>query len=140
MDRRRRRRALLVGCATAAVGIPAALAWPSFAATTPHTLSVSTAAGFASAVANARPGDRILVADGAYTGTIAVNRSGTAAAPITIAARNPGQAQLTAANAIQLGNVSHVVVEGFTFTGAATLDVPATAAAIRVTRNTFTTN
>src|SRR5256885_4565291 len=140
MDRRWRRSALLLAGATVALGIPVALAWPSLAATAPRTLSVSNAASFASAVADARPGDRIMVADGTYAGSIAVNRSGTAAAPITIAAQTPGQAQLTAANAIQLGKVSHVVIQGFTFTGNGGLDVPVAAAALRVTRNTFASN
>src|SRR3989440_2538037 len=140
MERRWRRSALLLAGATVALGIPVALAWPSLAATAPRTLSVSNAASFASAVADARPGDRIMVADGTYAGSIAVNRSGTAAAPITIAAQTPGQAQLTAANAIQLGKVSHVVIQGFTFTGNGGLDVPVAAAAVRVTRNTFASN
>src|SRR5256885_13562530 len=140
MDRRWPRSACLRAGATFALGIPVALAWPSLAATAPRTLSVSNAASFASAVADARPGDRIMVADGTYAGSIAVNRSGTAAAPITIAAQSPGQAQLTAANAIQLGKVSHVVIEGFTFTGNGGLDVPVAAAAVRVTRNTFASN
>jgi hypothetical protein len=140
MNRRWRRSALLLASAAAALGIPAALAWPSLAATTPRTLSVSNAASFASAVANAQPGDKIMVADGTYAASIAVNRSGTASAPITIAARNPGQAQLTSPNAIQLGKVSHVVIQGFTFTGDGGLDVPVAAAAVRITRNTFASN
>src|SRR5690242_17593431 len=98
MERRWHRRALLLLGATAALGVPTALAWPSLAATTPRTLSVSNAATFASAVANAQPGDKIMVADGTYATAIAVNRSGTASAPITIAARDPGQAQLTSPN------------------------------------------
>jgi hypothetical protein len=140
MDRRWRRCALLVVGAATAVGVPAALAWPGIAATAPRTLSVSTSAGLASAVAGARPGDHILVADGSYAATVTVNRSGTAAAPITVAARNPGQARLTNPDAIRFGNVSHVVVEGFTFSGDGGLNVPSATAAIRITRNTFASN
>ena len=101
---------------------------------------MSNAAAFASAVANAQPGDKIMVANGTYAASIAVNRSGTASAPITIAAQNPGQAQLTSPNAIQLGKVSHVVIQGFTFTGDGGLDVPVAAAAVRITRCTFASN
>ncbi len=140
MDRRWRRRALLVAAAAAAIGVPAAIAWPSLAASTPRTMTVNTSAGLSAAVAGAQPGDRILVADGVYAAAVTVNRSGTASAPITIAARNAGRAQLTTPNAIELGRVSHVVIEGFTFTGDGGLDVPTAAAAIRITRNTFASN
>jgi len=140
MDRRWSRRALLVAGAAVAVGVPASLAWPSLAATAPRTVTVSSVASLASAVANANPGDRILVADGAYAAGFKVTRSGTATAPITIAAQNPGRAQITTPDAIQLGKVSHVVIQGFTFTGNGGLDVPAAAAAVRITRNTFASN
>jgi poly(beta-D-mannuronate) lyase len=103
-------------------------------------LSVSTAAALRDAVAAARPGDRIQVADGTLAAPIRITRSGTAAAPITIAAANAGRTQVTGTNAIQLGNVSHVVVEGFIFTGDGALSVPVGAQAVRVTRNTFQGN
>jgi Chondroitinase B len=140
MDRPWRRSAFLLAGLVTAVGVPAALAWPSLAATSPRTLSVSNSAALASALATAQPGDRILVADGVYGTALQVARSGTATAPITIAARNPGHAQLTSPDAIRFGAVSHVVVQGFTFTGDATLNVPAAAAALRITRNTFASN
>src|SRR5213078_1960237 len=140
MDRPWRRSALLLSGLLTAVGVPAALAWPSLAATTPRTLSVSNSAALASAVANAQPGDRIMVADGVYGTALKMTRSGTPTAPITIAARDPGQAQLTSPDAIRFGAVSHVTVQGFTFSGNASLSVPAAAAAVRITRNPFTTN
>ena len=90
MDRPWRRSALLLSGLLTAVGVPAALAWPSLAATTPRTLSVSNSAALASAVANAQPGDRIMVADGVYGTALKVTRSGTATAPITRAACTPG--------------------------------------------------
>jgi Chondroitinase B len=140
MHQRWRRTLLLLAGSAVAVGVPVAIALPSLAATAPRTLSVSTSAALASALASAQPGDRILVADGSYATPLKVTRSGTVTAPITIAAQNPGRAQLNDADAIQFGQVSNVVVQGFTFTGNGTLTVPATAAAVRVTRNTFTTN
>jgi poly(beta-D-mannuronate) lyase len=140
MDRQWRRKALLAGAVAAAVALPVALAWPSFAGTAAQVRAVSSTSALASAVAAANPGDRILVADGVYTGSVKVTRSGTATAPITIAARNLGAARLTRPDAIALAAVSHVVIEGFTFTDQGALDIPATAAAIRVTRNTFASN
>src|SRR5947207_3363664 len=140
MDRPWRRSALLLIGLVIAVGVPAAIAWPSLAATSPRTLSVSTSGTLASALASAQPGDRIIVADGVYGTALKMTRSGTPTAPITIAARDPGQAQLTSPDAIRFGAVSHVVVQGFTFTGDATLDVPAATAAVHITRNTFSSN
>ncbi len=60
---------------------------------------MSTTAALASALAKAQPGDRVLVADGVYDAPVTVSRSGTAGAPITIAAQNAGRAQLTNADA-----------------------------------------
>ena len=88
MERRWRRSLLLVAGSAVALGTPAILAWPGFAATAPRTMSVSSPAALASALATARPGDRILVADGSYGTPLTLTRSGTATAPITIAARN----------------------------------------------------
>ncbi|TMM41376.1 MAG: lyase [Actinobacteria bacterium] len=140
MERRWRRSLLLVAGSAVALGTPAILAWPGFAATAPRTMSVSSPATLASALATARPGDRILVADGSYGTPLTLTRSGTATAPITIAARNTGGVRLTDADAIRFGTVSNVVVEGFTFTGDASLTVPPAAAAVRITRNTFASN
>ena len=121
MDRPWRRSALLLIGLVIAVGVPAAIAWPSLAATSPRTLSVSTSGTLASALASAQPGDRIIVADGVYGTALKMTRSGTPTAPITIAARDPGQAQLTSPDAIRFGAVSHVIVQGFTFSGNASV-------------------
>jgi poly(beta-D-mannuronate) lyase len=141
MDPKWRRRAIIAAVATAAVGVPVALAWPSLAATTaPRVLSASSVATLSSAVAQARPGDRVMVADGVYATPVKIANSGTAAAPITIAAQNAGKATITSANGFQLAGAKHVVIAGFTFADQGGLDVPVTAAAVRVTRNTFGSN
>jgi poly(beta-D-mannuronate) lyase len=107
-------------------------------------VSVTSVPGLTAALARAVPGDRITVAAGVYTsGTLRITRSGTAAAPIRVAAAGTGASagtgavEMTGAARIEFGAVSHVVLEGFTFTGANGLDVPPSAAAVRITRNTF---
>src|SRR6266536_1593060 len=139
MRRTLRRKVALGAGAAVAVAVPLAIAWPTLAATehapvvqtrAARAASVTSASQLSTAVAQAQPGDRITVADG-------VNRSATAAAPIVISAQHVGRAEVTADNAFQLAGVSNVVIEGFTFNQNAGLDVPPSAKAIRVTRNTF---
>jgi hypothetical protein len=57
---------------------------PAPAAGPGSTVSVSTAAGLTSALAAARPGQTISLADGTYTGRFEAAASGTAGAPITL--------------------------------------------------------
>lgn len=142
------RRRTVVGAAVAASGLalPLAMAWPGIAGpppaagTAPRTVPVASAADLSSAVANARPGDRIEVADGSYSAPVRLRRAGTAAAPITIAARNRGRALITSDEVFQLDGAAHVVIEGFTFTSDGGLTVPPSAVAARITRNTFQGN
>ena len=141
MNRTWRRRLVFAALTAASLAVPAALAWPGLAATVaagPRTLSASSVATLSTAVAQARPGDRIVVADGTYAAPVRITRSGTAAAPITIACA--GTCRITGADGLRLAGVSHVVVEGFTFAGDGALDVPAGASAVRITRNTFASN
>lgn len=51
---------------------------------TPHAVAVSDATSLQTALAAAQPGDVITLADGVYSGTFAVNASGTADQPIVI--------------------------------------------------------
>ncbi|GAA4531534.1 polysaccharide lyase 6 family protein [Amycolatopsis samaneae] len=107
----------------------------------PRTLSAASPDQLTAALALARPGDRVEVADGAYdAGPIRVGRSGTAAAPITITAASPGQARFTGAGGLDLTGASHVVVQGFVFANDAGLTVPGDAKGDRVTRNVFQGN
>jgi hypothetical protein len=64
----------LVGTTRAVPGDPA----------TPNVVAVSDAAGLASALAAAAPGDVIELSDGLYEGTFSIDASGTEAAPIVI--------------------------------------------------------
>jgi poly(beta-D-mannuronate) lyase len=100
--------------------------------------SVSSVQALSTALTQARPGDTIAVAAGVYSGgTIRITRSGTAQAPITISAAKVGAAELTGATKVEFGAVSHVVLEGFVFSGGVNLTVPPSASAVRITRNTF---
>lgn len=125
-----------------AVGTVAALvvwlALPAVAEQTAQVVTVASPAQFTSAVAQARPGARIELTAGVLAaGVLRVDSSGTAAAPITIAAQKPGATELRAGTWFDLAGAKHVAIEGFHFNGAS-LDVPPSAFAIRVTRNTFT--
>src|SRR5256885_15100783 len=95
MNTRWRRGTLGILIAAASLSVPIAFAWPTLAGTGPRTLAASSPATLGAAISQARPGDRIQVADGTYTAPVKVTRSGTAAAPITIAAAHLGQATIT---------------------------------------------
>jgi hypothetical protein len=68
-----------------------------------------------------KPGDTVVVQDGVYSGDsrnlVTLNRSGTAEAPITLRSENRWGAVLDGTNVehscLNVGSVSHVVVEGF---------------------------
>jgi poly(beta-D-mannuronate) lyase len=127
---------LLGAGALAALAVPLALAGPSQAATT-RTFTVSSTSQLASAAGQAQPGDRIVVANGTYSAPVHFTRSGTAAAPITVVAQNPGKALVTTADVFTLDAAAHLVVQGFTFTKDGGLVVPGSAVGTRITRNTF---
>ncbi|MFD9888164.1 polysaccharide lyase 6 family protein [Amycolatopsis sp. NPDC059027] len=111
------------------------------AATGTRTLTASSSDELSAALTQARPGDRVEVAAGAYdSGRVRVGRSGTAKAPITIAAAAPGRTRFTGAGGLDLTGASHVVVQGFVFANDAGLTVPGDAAGDRVTRNVFEGN
>ncbi|MGX5816660.1 polysaccharide lyase 6 family protein [Chitinophaga lutea] len=74
------------------------------------------------AVNAAKPGDRIVLADGKYTADqdIVVTCVGTKAQPVTIAAANQGKAEITGKGGIVLNKpAAYVIVSGFVFTHAA---------------------
>jgi parallel beta-helix repeat protein len=73
------------------------------------------------AVRAARPGDVVLVEPGTYHETIEMRRSGTAEAPITLAARSPGTVTVNGSGLrfVLGGNASNVRVMGITFDGCA---------------------
>ncbi|SFW92069.1 polysaccharide lyase 6 family protein [Amycolatopsis australiensis] len=137
----RSRSALAAAGVAGLLAVCGPMAAPAGAAAGPRTLTASSPGQLTAALAQARPGDRVEVAAGAYaTGLIRVPHSGTAQAPITIAAAQPGQVRFTGAGGLDLTGASHVVVQGFAFDNDAGLTVPGNAAANRITRNTFSGN
>jgi hypothetical protein len=97
MNTRQKRRVAACGIATVVLGLSAAGAGLSYAATgaapartkaggakAARTVAVSTAAQLTTALAGAKPGDVITLAAGTYDGTFFGTASGTAAAPITL--------------------------------------------------------
>jgi hypothetical protein len=134
------RRIALAATGAVALAVPISFAWPSLAAQSraPHALAVASVQQLSTAVGAAVAGDVITVAPGRFSGgTIKVNGSGTADAPIRITAASVGATELSGDTTIDLTNSSHVVVEGFVFTGEAGINVPPSALATRITRNTF---
>lgn len=77
---------------------------------------VNSTSGFSSALSLIMPGDTITILNGAYANwNIAVNVSGTAAAPILLRAETTGGVTLTGTSSIKIGS-AYLVVNGFTFT------------------------
>jgi hypothetical protein len=100
-------------------------------------VTVSSIAQLQSAADAAQPGDRIELTDGTYTvsSPIQLTRSGTAAAPITVAAQHTGAATLTGSGGFQLGTVAYVTIEGFRLTHSGGFTIPGSATHARFTRN-----
>jgi len=86
------------------------------------TITVASVAELQSAVDKAKPGDVILVKDGAYTTAvdIVINASGTKEKPIIISAEHFGKAEITGRGGFNLvAPSSYVVIRDFKFTHAA---------------------
>jgi poly(beta-D-mannuronate) lyase len=100
------------------------------------------------AVSNAAPGTRIVVAAGVYSASnaIHVTCAGTASQPIVIAAESPGAVEITGAKGLELvPPAAYVTIEGFKFTHGSGLEttngggemIAAGANHCRYTRNIF---
>jgi len=102
-----------------------------------NVIRVSSISQLQAAADRAVPGDRIELADGTYTtsGPIRLTRSGTAGAPITIAAQHVGAAEIRGSAGFTFGTVSYVVVAGFRLTHSGGVTLPAGAHHLRFTRN-----
>lgn len=101
---------------------------------------VTSLSALQSAMDKANPGDTVVLADGSYSAgsTLTIRRSGTASAPVTIAAEHSGQATITGSKTFAFASgVSNVVLRGFKFRNGASLTVPAGASNNRLTRNDF---
>ncbi|SES44934.1 polysaccharide lyase 6 family protein [Lentzea albida] len=120
----------------AAVGAAALLSSfvhvPAFAA----VVGVSSVSSLQAALDTARPGQRIVLADGVHATNqpVKITKSG-----ITVAAAHAGRTVFTRGG-LELGAVRDVTIEGFVFDGTSSMSVPPEAQATRITRNTYSGN
>ncbi|MET9169540.1 right-handed parallel beta-helix repeat-containing protein [Streptomyces misionensis] len=105
---------VLLGAAAVTGGLLLAAPNPAAAAS---TIEVSTAAQLKTALANARPGDTIHLADGVYSGNFNATTPATASARITLT--GSAKAVLTAGGGygLHLNGASYWTVGGLTVTG-----------------------
>ncbi|MFL5744897.1 MAG: chondroitinase-B domain-containing protein [Niastella sp.] len=107
------------------------------------TIPVTSLPELQTAINNAAPGDVIILANGVYTATtdITINKKGTAAQPITIAAQSIGGAEITGSGGFSIVSpAAYIIIKGFTFTHAANHAKMASGTSFcRWTRNTFET-
>jgi poly(beta-D-mannuronate) lyase len=105
------------------------------------TVEVSSLDQLKQAIAKAEPGDRIVLADGAYTVTdpIVIARAGTAQQPIVIEAKTVGNVGIDGAAGFRIESpAAYVVIKGFVFMHkAGSMIIDAGAHHCRITRNTF---
>ena len=91
------------------------------------------------ALANAKPGDHIVLADGDYSAPTAITRSGTVENPIVVRAANILQANITSGDVII--DADNIIIQGLDFVGRALrAGVDARAANLRVWRCRFRNN
>jgi parallel beta-helix repeat protein len=102
-----------------------------------RVVAVSSIAQLQAAADNALPGDLIELADGVYptAGPVRLTRSGTASAPITVAAQHLGRVEIGGTDGFAFGAVSSVVVAGFRLTHANGVTIPAGTSHVRLSRN-----
>lgn len=104
-------------------------------------IKISSLPELQAAVSAAKPGTRIVVANGVYAATnaITIARQGTARRPIVIAAETVGGVEIAGTNGFTLAKpAAYVIIEGFKFTHATGGErVMAGANHCRYTRNIF---
>ncbi|MFJ7198812.1 MULTISPECIES: polysaccharide lyase 6 family protein [unclassified Streptomyces] len=136
------RRTFLMATAAGAALTVVPTGGPATASATAAPAAVGSLDELQAAIDRARPGDRIVVADGGYTVppgrplTIR-NKQGTERAPITVVARTPGGVVLDGEQSFVLDASSHITISGFSFRQSSTLDIPPNCSHIRLTRNDF---
>ncbi len=110
---------------------------PTLTKTTP----VSSLAELEKAISAAKPGDHLVLADGAYQSSAAINidAKGTAEHPIFISAQTLGGAEISGVGSFTFGNeAQYVVLQGFVLKHAPpAVSVAAGASHCRISRNLF---
>ncbi len=105
------------------------------------TTTVSSLSALQSAIDSAHPGDVIVLANGTYSASSAINVGvvGTATAPITVEAATIGGATIGGSDGFHItSTAAYATVQGFVFTHAAgKTSIDAGATNCRFTRNVF---
>ncbi|WP_394359336.1 polysaccharide lyase 6 family protein [Amycolatopsis sp. SB7-3] len=102
-----------------------------------QVVRVTSLSALQSAIDKAGPGDEIRLADGSYSAgsAIAIKRSGTANAPITITAEHVGKAEIKGSAGFSFSSgASHVVLRGFKLRHGGSMSVPMGSTHNRLTR------
>jgi poly(beta-D-mannuronate) lyase len=101
-----------------------------------RTVPVANAAAFAPALAAVMPGDCLVLADGDYPAST-ISAKATAEAPVVLRAEHRLKANFT--GVVTLTDAAFVILEGFTFPGAAGTVITGTSNNCRVTRSRYFT-
>lgn len=105
------------------------------------TVNVSSSSQLSSALSNAQPGHRIVLANGTYTGDFTVSgRNGTAVNGISIEAANVGQALIGSGSTFRITNCSYLTISGLMFNwqgSGETFQFRGSSHHCRLTRSTF---
>ena len=121
-------------------GRPATASSPEAPAAADQTL-VTSISQLQSAINSSDPGDTIVLKNGSYSVSTAVNiasgGSGSSSAPVTIKAETVGGVTLSGSKSFSFSGAHDVVIQGFTFTTSSTLEIPADSRAITLSRNEF---
>jgi hypothetical protein len=102
------------------------------------TYHVGSLADLNTRISNAVAGDVIIVSNGVYSSSSALNvtRIGTAANPILIRAETIGGVEITGAKGFTLGSpAAYITIEGFKFTHAGNISIASGTSHCRFTRN-----
>src|SRR5690242_6673002 len=99
--------------------------------------TVSSLSALQSAVASAAPGDTVQLADGSYSGTVKLSKSGAAGKPVTVQAEHVGKATVSGTGFTWGSGVSYVTLAGFVFKGSSGMSVPVGDTHDRISRNVF---
>ncbi|WBB59582.1 polysaccharide lyase family 7 protein [Streptomyces sp. WMMC500] len=100
-----------------------------------RTVEVADSDELQDAMGDARAGDRIVLADGAYSIGKMSGKNGTAAEPVTVVAENRGQAVIEDGQ-LEVLDSSYVTFEGLKWTNSDTLKITSSNN-VRLTRNHF---
>src|SRR4051812_28607996 len=107
------------------------------------TYIVSSISALQSRINAAVPGDNIVLTNGTYTtsAAITVNRAGSAASPVMIAAESIGGVTINGTSGFVFASpAAYVQIEGFRFLHAAAMNIPSGTNHIQILRNFFDLN